>query len=79
MTGFDYQKGRIMKSDMTLPEAFELYRKGVIVYRNQSAKTEKMNNCAMKSIVNFSGDIPISELDFDLVRKWTADLRKTRS
>ena len=68
-----------MKSDMTLSEAFELYRKDVIVYRNQSAKTEEMNNCAMKSIVNFLGDISISELDFDLVRKWTADLRKTRS
>lgn len=68
-----------MKSDLTLSEAFELYRKDVIVYKNQSAKTEEMNRCAMKSIVDFLGDIPISELDFDMVRKWTTDLRKTRT
>ena len=64
---------------LTLSEAFELYRKDVIVYKNQSAKTEEMNQCAMKSIVAFLGDIPIAELDFDQVRKWTTDLRKTRT
>ena len=64
---------------LTLSEAFELYRKDVIVYKNQSAKTEEMNQCAMKSIVAFLGDIPISELEFDQVRKWTTDLRKTRT
>lgn len=68
-----------MKTNLTLSEAFELYRLNVIVYRNQSAKTEEMNRCAMRSIVNFLGDIPISELNFDMVRKWTTDLRKTRS
>lgn len=68
-----------MKSDLTLSEAFELYRKDVIVYKNQSAKTEEMNNCAMKSIINFLGDIPVTSLSFDAVRKWTADLRKTRT
>ena len=68
-----------MKSDLTLSEAFELYRKDVIVYKNQSAKTEEMNRCAMKSIVDFLGDIPITELDFDSVRKWSANLRRTRT
>lgn len=68
-----------MKPDLTLSEAFELYRKDVIVYKNQSAKTEEMNICAMKSIVNFLGDIPISELEVDQVRRWTSDLRKTRT
>ena len=33
----------------------------------------------MKSIVAFLGDIPIAELEFDQVRKWTTDLRKTRT
>lgn len=66
-----------MKSDLTLSEAFELYRKDVIVYKNQSAKTEEMNNYAMKLIINFLGDIPVTDLSFDAVRKWTADLRKT--
>lgn len=68
-----------MKPDLTLSEAFELYRKDVIVYKNQSAKTEEMNQCTMKSIVAFLGDIPIAELEFDQVRKWTTDLRKTRT
>ena len=68
-----------MNSDMTLSEAFELYRKDVIVYRNQSAKTEEMNNRAMRSIINYLGDIPVKDLTFDSVRKWTSDLRKTRS
>lgn len=68
-----------MKPNLTISEAFELYRQEVIVYRNQSAKTEEMNGCAMKSMVNFLGNIPITELTFDLVRKWTTDLRKTRS
>ena len=65
-----------MKPELTLSEAFGLYRTDVIVYRNQSAKTEEMNKCAMNSIVSYLGDIQISELTFDLVRKWTADLRK---
>ena len=51
----------------------------MIVYKNQSAKTEEMNNCAMKSIINFLGDIPVADLSFDAVRKWTADLRKTQT
>lgn len=67
------------KPEYTLTEAFELYRKDVIVYKNQSAKTEEMNRCAMKSIVNYLGDIPIADLEFDMVRKWTADLRRTRT
>ena len=68
-----------MKPELTLSEAFELYRTDVIVYRNQSAKTEEMNKCAMNSIVSYLGDIQISELTFDLVCKWTADLRKIRT
>ena len=33
----------------------------------------------MKSIADFLGDIPIMELDFDSVRKWSANLRRTRT
>lgn len=68
-----------MKPELTLSETFELYRTDVIVYRNQSAKTEEMNKGAMNSIVSYLEDIQISEPTFDLVRKWTADLRKTRT
>lgn len=67
-----------MKPNLTISEAFELYRQEVIVYRNQSAKTEEMNGCAAKSLVGFAGDMPISELNFDLVRRWTTELKRTR-
>lgn len=68
-----------MKPDITLSEAFELYRDEVIIYKNQSAKTEEMNACAMKSMINYLGDIPISDLTFKMIREWTRDLGKTRS
>lgn len=67
-----------MKPNITISEAFELYRVEVIVYKNQSAKTEEMSGLAAKSLINYCGDIPVSQLTFDLVRKWTSDLRKTR-
>lgn len=68
-----------MDKDILISEAFEKYRVEVIVFKNQSAKTEEMNNCAMRSIINYLGDIPVKDLTFDSVRKWTSDLRKTRS
>ena len=38
-----------------------------------------MNDCVMKSIVDFLGDIPIPKLTFKIVREWTKDLDKTRA
>lgn len=67
-----------MKPNITISEAFELYRVEVIVYKNQSAKTEEMSGLAAKSLINYCGDIPVSQSTFDLVREWTSDLRKTR-
>jgi len=64
---------------LSISEAFEKYRLEYIVYRNQSAKTEEMNKCAQNSLVAFCGDIPITDLSFDLVRKWKEQLAKTRS
>ncbi len=69
-----------MNQDLTISEAFEIYRQEVIVYKNQSAKTEEMHNCALKSLINFiEDDIPLSKLTFDIVRKWAADLSRTRA
>lgn len=65
--------------DLTISEAFDLYRDDVIYYQNQSAKTEEMSALAAKSIINYLGDIPISELDFKKIRSWSADLGRTRS
>jgi integrase/recombinase XerD len=65
--------------DISISAAFELYRVEFIVFRNQSARTEEMNGVAMKSLIQFTGDIMISELSFDLVRKWKEHLTKSKS
>lgn len=65
--------------NLLLSEAFELYRLEVIVFRNQSAKTDEMNRCAAKSLIQFTSDIPLSCLTFDMVRKWKDDLAKSKS
>ncbi len=64
---------------MRISEAFELYRLEHIVFRNQSVRTEEMNRLAMKSLINFAGDLPIEELTFDIVRRWKEHLSKTHS
>lgn len=66
-------------SNLTISDAFELYRVEYIVFRNQSARTEEMHGVALKSLVKFTGNIFISELTFDLVRKWKDQLSKTMS
>lgn len=55
-----------------------MYRIEHIVYLNQSAKTEEMSLCAMKSLVDYCGDIPVSDLTFDMIRKWKIALSKSR-
>lgn len=65
--------------ELTISSAFELYRLEKIVYMNQSSKTEEMNRLAMRSLVNYLGDMPIEELTFDLVRKWKDELTRTKS
>lgn len=64
---------------MTISEAFEVYRSEYIVYENQSPKTEEMSRIAMKSLIEFAGDIKLSDLTFDIVRRWKEDLQKERS
>lgn len=55
---------------MTLTEAFELYRVEYITDQNQSRKTEEGHTYTMKSLVRFFGDIDISTLDRNMVRRW---------
>ena len=64
---------------MRLSEAFDRYRDDVIVFRNQSPKTEEAHYVALKALINFTGDIDVSEIDFNLVRNWKAFLDKGRS
>lgn len=61
---------------MTLSEAFDLYRLDVIVYKNQSPKTEETHRIAEKLFISFAGDMPINELTFERVRNWKIWLDK---
>ncbi len=63
--------------DILVSEAFEKYRLDQIVYNNQSDRTEEMHGLALRSFTNFAGDMPISELSFDIIRKWKDHLSKT--
>jgi integrase/recombinase XerD len=55
-----------------------MYRIEHIVYLNQSAKTEEMSLCAMNSLIDYCGDIQVSDLTFDTVRKWKEHLSRSR-
>lgn len=59
---------------MLLSEAFDNYARDVIIFRNQSRKTMEMNNIALKSLLKHVGDINVSELGFQDVRKWKEKL-----
>jgi len=64
---------------MLISEAFERYREDVIVFTNQSPKTEESHNSSLHSLVRFLGDIDIGSLTFEHVRLWKADMSKTLS
>lgn len=68
-----------MVETLSLSEAFEKYRLEYIVYRNQSARTEEMNRCAENALISYCGDIPVTDLTFDLVRKWKEHMSRTKS
>lgn len=55
---------------MLLSEAFEEYRRNVIVMKNLSPKTEEAYRYARNSLLNVLGDVDITELSLDLVRSW---------
>lgn len=62
---------------MTLSEAFELYRQDVIIFRNQSAKTEEHHIITLNSLIRFIGrDIRIEKLTFEMVRDWKIGMDK---
>lgn len=70
---------RVESKEMTISEAFEAYRTAVIVFRNQSIKTEENHRVAEKSLIRHLGDIPVSEIAFEDVRSWKASLDTCRS
>ncbi len=68
-----------MESDITLSEAFELYRVEQIVYKNESDRTEEMHGLALRTLLEFFGeDIKVTDLTFDKIRKWKEWLSKDK-
>lgn len=64
---------------MRISEACKLYQSDVIVFTNQSKKTEENHCIAMRGLAAFCGDIDIETLDFAMVRDWKEYLSKDRS
>lgn len=67
------------RQTMTISEAFEAYRIAVIVFRNQSPKTEENHNIAKSALIRFLGDKDVEDITFENVRLWKTHLEKTRS
>ncbi len=63
---------------MKLSEAFEAYRE-VIVYKNQSPKTEESHSVCKRAMIKYFGDIDIESVTPEMIRKWKADLDKGRT
>lgn len=66
-------------SGLTISEAFELYKREAILFKNQSPKTAEMSDLACKSILSCIEDVPISELTFEMVVVWKEKLLYGRS
>lgn len=64
---------------MLISEAFELYRQDVIVFANQSKKTEENHLVCLRALLVFFGDQHIETISFQMIRDWKLALEKTRS
>lgn len=63
---------------MLLSEAFTSYARDVIAFKNQSRKTTEMSALAFKSLQKHVGNIDVSLLTFEHVRKWKEKLEDER-
>lgn len=63
---------------MKLSDAFSLYKSDVIVFSNQSSKTEESHTTTLHKLIEYFGDIDISDLTFPMVRDWKLHLEKDR-
>lgn len=64
---------------MSISDAFEQYRQDVILFSNQSSKTEEAHLVCMRLLLVFFGDVPIESLNFEMIRLWKRELEKRRS
>lgn len=61
---------------LLLSTASLMYARDVIRFGNQSRKTEEHHFVAMKSLIDFLGDVYVQDLTFDNVRDWKISLEK---
>lgn len=64
---------------MYISEAFKAYASDVIVFRNQSTKTEENHYVCMRAMLVFFGDVHIEKISFQMIRDWKLELEKHRS
>lgn len=64
---------------MRLSEAFNMYRSNVIVFSNQSRKTEENHLIVQKNLLSHFGDIEVERFTFSHVRDWKLTLDQSRS
>lgn len=63
---------------MLLSEAFERYRSDVVLFRNQSRRTDEQVVTAKNSLLKYVGDIDLSMLTFEYIRLWKCALEDER-
>jgi integrase/recombinase XerD len=62
-----------------ISEAFSLYSRDVIAFRNQSLSTEEAHDITCRNLILFLGDRDITSLTFEDIRRWKQWLDKGRS
>lgn len=63
---------------MTISEAYSSYAADVIVFRNQSPKTEENHYIVMRQLISYFGDIDMASLTFPMIRDWKMSMERTR-
>lgn len=61
---------------MKISEAFDMYKRDFIRVRNQSYRTEETHDYVRGQLINYFGNIDVSEMDMTDVGKWVADMAK---
>lgn len=70
---------RFVNPKITVSDAFEMYRRNYMTMKGQSAKTEQTYNTACKLLIDVLGDVDLTSITFNHVRKWKTEIEKSRS
>lgn len=61
--------------ELSISQAFELFRLDEMLMKNRSPKTEESYSNACRLLVRYFGDVPVSALEASKVRDWRIHLR----